>query len=196
MSLAPEEQARADLYGLLARLFYAAPDPQFLSELRQFAPSPEPGTGDPLAAAWRELSDACRGAFPPLLENEHTELFIGTGHAEISPYLTHYTMRHESDTPLVGLRAQLAGWGIARRESVHEPEDHIASLCETMRFAIAVQQRSIEEQRDFFERYIAPGATRFLAALLTSENARFYKPVAKLARAFFEIEHEAFSIAG
>ena len=31
--VAPEEAARANLYGLVARLFYAAPDAQLISEL-------------------------------------------------------------------------------------------------------------------------------------------------------------------
>src|SRR5688572_3593561 len=98
-SLAPEDEARADLYGVLGRLFYAAPDAQLLSELKERAAAPRDGEaqGGALAAAWRELGAACASAFPAHLENEHTELFIGTGRAEITPYLAHYTMRHESD---------------------------------------------------------------------------------------------------
>ena len=198
MSLEAEDLARADLYGVLARLFYAAPDAQFLSELKQRAAGvaeSAPG-GNALATAWRDLGEACASAFPAHLENEHTELFIGTGKAEITPYLSHYTMRHESDTPLVQLRARLAGWGIARREGVAEYEDHISGLCETMRFAIAVQHRALEEQRDFFARFLYEGAMRFLAALSASEKARFYKRVADLARAFFDVEQQAFSMVG
>jgi TorA maturation chaperone TorD len=199
MSLPPEEQARAELYGIIARLFYAPPDAQLLSELRcrpQIAPA-EPGSPESaLAAAWRNLVDTCASAIPALLEHEHTELFIGTGKAEITPYLAHYTMRHESDTPLVELRGELARWGIARREGVGEYEDHIAGLCETMRFAIAVQHRPLEEQRDFFGRFLYEGAMRFLAAIDACEKARFYKRVADLARAFLDVEQQAFAMVG
>ena len=196
MSLDPEDVARADLYAVLARLFYTAPDAQFLSELKQRAAGALEAQSGGLAAAWRALGEACASAFPAHLDNEHTDLFVGTGRAEITPYLSNYPMRHQSDAPLVGLREQLARWGISRRSDVFEPEDHISGLCEAMRFAIAVQQRSLDEQRNFFDRHLYPGATRFLDALTKSEKARFYKPVAALARAFFEIEREAFSMAG
>jgi len=198
MTLEAEDLARADLYGVLARLFYAAPDAQLLSELKQRAAgvAEVQGPSAALASAWRALGEACGSALPAHLEDEHTELFVGTGKAEITPYLAHYTMRHESETPLVALRDQLARWGLQRRADVFEPEDHVSGLCEVMRFAIAVQHRSVEEQRNFFERYLYEGGVRFFDAIGKSEKARYYKRVAELASAYFEIEREAFSIAG
>lgn len=196
-----EDQARAQLYGLVASLFYAAPDAQLLSALvhaEGFRGSDDERTeqGRALAAAWRELTEACRSAFPVLLAHEHTDLFISAGRAEVTPYLMHYVMRYESETPLVELRRQLAEWGVARRESVHEPEDHISALCETMRFAIAVQQRPLAEQKAFFDRYLYRGAIAFCNAVRASDKARFYKHAAGFARAFFEVEREAFEIGG
>jgi TorA maturation chaperone TorD len=193
MSLEPEDLARADLYGVLARLFYAAPDAQLLSELQQRAAGVTAQDGA-LSAAWLALGEACTSA-SARPENEHTELFIGAGRAEVTPYLSHYLVRSQADAPLVALRAQLQQWGLARRSDVFEPEDHISGLCEVMRFAIAVQHRSLEEQRNFFDTNLYPGAVRFLEAVTKSEKARFYKRVAELARAFFEIEREAFSMA-
>lgn len=197
----PEDQARAQLYGLVASLFYAAPDAQLLSALvhaEGFRDEDDERTeqGRALAAAWRELSDACRSAFPVLLAHEHTDLFVSAGRAEVTPYLMHYVMRYESETPLVELRRQLAEWGIARRESVNEPEDHVSALCETLRFAIAVQQRPLAEQKAFFNRYLYRGAIAFCDAVKASEKARFYRHVAAFARAFFEVEREAFEIGG
>ena len=191
MSLSPEDQARANFYGLIARLFYAAPDEQLISELVR-APALE-GEGA-LAAAWRDMVEVCRSAFPVTLENEHTELFVGTGKAEVTPYLTHYILKHAKDNPLVALRQQLAAWGIARREEVPEYEDHISGICEAMRFAIAVQHRSPEEQKDYFERFIYRGAVAFCDAVSASPNARFYRRVAQFARAFFDIENTAFEM--
>jgi TorA maturation chaperone TorD len=195
--VAPEEAARANLYGLIARLFYAAPDVNLIAELRQ-SPAIEGETpqASSLGEAWREMVDACASAFPAALESEHTELFIGTGKAPITPYLSHYVRRHANDAPLVELRGQLAAWGIGRREGVPEYEDHISGVCETMRFAIAVQQRSPEEQRAFFERFIHRGAVAFCDAVNASNQARFYRLVARFARAFFELEKTAFEMAG
>jgi TorA maturation chaperone TorD len=197
----PEDQARAQLYGLVASLFYAAPDAQLLSALVHadgFRGGDDERTeqGRALAAAWRELTEACRNAFPVLLAHEHTDLFVSAGRAEVTPYVMHYVMRYESETPLVELRRQLAAWGIARRENVNEPEDHVSALCETMRFAIAVQQRPLAEQKAFFNRYLYRGAIAFFDAVRASDKARFYKHVAGFARAFFEVEREAFDIGG
>ena len=199
-ALVPEEQARAGFYGLIARLFYAAPDAQLLGELLHAEPfAAEDGErtsrGDALSDAWHEMVEACRTAFPVVLENEHTELFATPGKAEVTPYLLHYVMRYESETPLVELRAQLARWNLARRENVPEPEDHIAGVCEAMRHAIAVQQRPLDDQKLFFERFIYRGAMGFCDAVSASEKARFYRLVARFASAFFEIEREAFEIA-
>jgi len=191
--VAPEDLARANFYGLVSRLFYGAPDQQLISELRG-APQME-GDGA-LATAWRELVDACASSFPVALENEHTGLFIGTGRAEVTPYLSSYVMRHSSDTPLVELRGQLAAWGISRREGVAEYEDHVSAVFETMRFAIAVQQRDAEEQRAFFDRFIYRGATAFCNAVTASPNARFYATVARFTQVFLDIEKDGFEMAG
>jgi TorA maturation chaperone TorD len=197
----PEDQARAQLYGLIASLFQSAPDAQLLSALvhaEGFRDDDEERTaqGRTLAQAWARMAEACRTAFPVLLAHEHTALFNAPGRAEITPYLLHYVMRYESETPLVDLRAQLAQWGIARRDGVFEPEDHVSALCETMRFVIAVQQRPLPEQKAFFDRFLYRGGIAFCNAVTASEKARFYKLVADFMRAFFEVEREAFEIGG
>ena len=49
-----EETARAEVYGLLARLYYSVPDAELLSKLRVAvteAPAAGPATTDPLATA-------------------------------------------------------------------------------------------------------------------------------------------------
>jgi TorA maturation chaperone TorD len=191
--VAPEELARANFYGLIARLFYAPPDEQLISELLRAPPI----EGDAaIAAAWRDMVEGCRNVFPVSLEHEHTELFVGTGKAEVTPYLSHYVVQYATGNPLVDLRQQMAAWGVGRREEVPEYEDHVSGVCEVMRFAIAVQQRSQEEQRDFFERFIHPGAIPFCDAVSASKNARFYLHVARFARAFFDVEKSAFEMVG
>jgi TorA maturation chaperone TorD len=189
--LQPEDEARAGIYGLIARLFYAPPDAGTLGYILN---SNEFEGDGKLALAWRDLAAACRSAFPVVLENEHTELFIGTGKAEVTPYLTSYVIKYATDNPLVELRQQLARWGLGRRESANEPEDHIAGICEAMRFAIAVQHRSLEEQKDFFEHFIYRGAVAFCNAVSASSKAGFYALVASFAREFFELEREAFEM--
>ena len=54
-----EEIARAELYGLLARLWYAAPDAELL-EAVQVAPTEAPAAGAFLEEPWRTLVGASR----------------------------------------------------------------------------------------------------------------------------------------
>jgi TorA maturation chaperone TorD len=192
-ALAPEDEARASIYGLIARLFYGAPDEALLGEILHA--NAFEGSDTPLAQAWRELVEGCRSAFPVVLENEHTDLLVGTGKAPVTPYLTHYTIQYANESPLAALRQQLNDWGIARRETANEPEDHISGVCETMRFAIAVQQRAPEEQKAFFDRWIYRGAVAFCDAVSASPKAVFYKRVAAFTRTFLDVERTAFDIA-
>ena len=193
-TLPPEESARANLYGVIARLFYAPPDENLISEMLAVGDGSEDQS--PLGAAWRALLEACRTVFPAALRDEHLVLFVGTGKCEVTPYLSHYLARHSSDSPLVGLRQLLDSWGIARREGVAEYEDHIAGVCETMRYVIAVQQRPPEEQKILFDRYLYRGGKAFCAAVSTSKDARFYRLVANFAQGFLEVEKTAFEMLG
>lgn len=197
--VSPEDQARADFYGLLARLFYAPPDANLLSELR-LAPQPaEEGgpltkQGESLKSAWAQLLEACAGAFPARLEEEHLQLFVGVGKAEVTPYLSAYLERAEGDNPLARLRGQLARWGLGRREEAVEPEDHVAAVCETMRWLVAGRKVGLEEQRQFFDTTLYPAGMRFCSAVSACENAKFYRHAASLLRAFLEVERNAFEI--
>lgn len=193
-TLPAEETARANLYGLIARLFYAPPDEHLISELLAAGNGGEERS--PLGTAWRALVEACRTVFPAALRDEHMVLFIGTGKSEVTPYLSRYLARHSSDSPLVGLRQLLDTWGIARREGVAEYEDHIAGVCETMRFIIAVQQRPPEEQKILFDRFLYRGASAFCTAVSASKDARFYRLVGNFAQAFFDVEKTAFEMLG
>ena len=197
--VSPEDESRANLYGLLARLFYAPPDANLLSELRQAAAPPEEGDGltaegRALEAAWAELVQACASAFPARLEEEHFQIFVGVGKAAVTPYLSAYMERREGEHPLVRLRGQLAEWGLARREGAAEPEDHVSALCETMRWLIVRRKATLEAQRRLFEDYLyAPGKS-FCSAVTACEDTKFYRHVARLLLALLAVEHEAFEI--
>ncbi len=198
-SVSPEDQARADLYGLLARLFYAPPDTKLIGELRLAAPPQEDGEsltseGRALKAAWSALVEACESALPARLEEEHMQLFVGVGKAEVTPYLSAYLVRSESDSPLARLRGQLAEFGLARREEAVEPEDHVSALCETMRWLIVGRKATLEAQRQFFLEYLYTGGSRLCTAVSACENAKFYRHPAKLLQALLNVEHKAFEI--
>jgi TorA maturation chaperone TorD len=190
--VAPEEQARANFYALLARLFYAPPDEALLKALA--AADELDAEDETLAARWRELIAAAALTEADAVHGEYDAAFVGTGKAPITLYSAAYSLRFTNETPLAALRADLAALGLARRESAGEPEDHIAGLCDTMRYLITEQQRPLEEQRRFYDRWIKPNYEPLCAAIEKSELTSFYKAVARMAKAFFSLEQAAFEM--
>lgn len=191
-SLPPEEVARANFYGLLARLFYAPPDAALLEAIAG-ADEIEAEDGG-IGEAWQALARAAAQSDAEAVREEYETVFIGTGKAPVTLYTSAYTIRYSNETPLVALRTELAALGLARHESVSEPEDHIAALCDTMRYLIAEQKRELIEQSRFFGRWIAPAVDPLCDAIHKQTSADFYKHVGRFAKTFFQLEHAAFEM--
>ena len=194
-TLPEEEAARAQLYGLLARLFYSPPDAALLAALAN-ADDVRAGqeSAQAFALAWRDLRAAAAATDADAATEEYETLFVGTGRAPVSLYAGAYLIKTAADNPLVDLRDYLAARGLARRPSVHEPEDHIAALFEVMRHLIAAQHAPIAEQNAFFMRFLWPCAIPLCESIERSMQAQLYKQIAMFARSFLEIEFEAFRI--
>ena len=193
-SLEPEEIARGNLYGLIGRLYYAPPDPNLLAELSRGA-SEEEGNDTGLGAGWRNLQEACRTAYPAVVRQEYDTLFIGVGKSEVTPYLSGYCEPASPDRYLVRLREQLSRWGLGRREGVFEVEDHVSGICDVMRWLVQ-EGHSLDRQKYFFEDFAYPGMLPFCVALQNAPSASFYKHVAALTWAYFEVERTAFEMTG
>ena len=192
--LEPEDLARANLYGLISRLFYGPADSNLLAEINGSAGGEEgQGSDRGLVAAWRGLREACRSAYPAVVRQEYDGLFVGVGRAEVTPYLCGYAEASAPDRCLVRLREQLAVWGLARRDGVNEVEDHISGISDVMRWLIE-NQRPYAEQQQFFESIAYPGAVAFCAAVQRAASANFYKHVAVFTLSFLEVERTAFEM--
>jgi TorA maturation chaperone TorD len=187
------EAARADLYGLLARL-WAAPADEAL--LRQFA-SPRadaPAPGSFLAGPWQALADALRATTPRAAAAEYDALFLGVGKPEVFLYGSYYLSGFLHETPLVALRDELASLGLARDPAAGETEDHIAFLCEVMRYLIAGEDAAVcnlERQRRFWRAHLQPWVERLCDTVQAHEGAAVYAAVAGLTRAFAQVETQA-----
>lgn len=189
-----EEAARADLYGLLASLFYAPPSQQLLHTIGSAKT-----VGDSvLEHAWAELSDACSLAQAEPVREEYEALFVGVGKPEVMLYGSFYLSGFLMEKPLAALRTDLAMLGLQRDENIPESEDHIASLCEVMRYLIASNdslQAGIAIQKQFFSKHMQPWVLHMCDAVANHPGVNFYAPVARLAKTFFEVEMEAFDMA-
>lgn len=191
-ALEPEDQARSNFYALLARLFYAPPDAALLAAIAAAPPLEAEDRGAPLAGAWQDLRRAASDADPEAVRAEFDEVFVGTGKAEVTLYLSAYVGASVTRDPLVVLRDFLAERGLQRRQAVHEPEDHLAALCEVMRHLIVAGDAAA--QRECFATFLASGAGRLCDAIIQCEHVGFYRPVARLAKIFFTLEHSAFDM--
>ena len=153
-----EETARAELYGLLAALYYAPPTPELLAQLR-VAITEAPAAGGFLEEPWRELVAAARGLEDEAIKREYDALFGGVGKPEIYLFGSHYLSGFLNEKPLAKLRDTLAGLGLARDEAMPETEDHIAYLSEVMRYLIAgddVAVANLTRQSEFFSTHVQP----------------------------------------
>ena len=189
-----EDVARADLYGLLATLFYQAPDDDLLHRI---AASAAYGTGSEapdsaaLTQAWDELVRVASSSTAQEWADEYQELLIGIGKPEVFLYGSYYQSGFLNEKPLVRLRDSLKELGLEAAENITESEDHIASLCEVMRYLIAGDDLAIAnltQQKKFFDEHLRSWVQELCDATEVHPMANHYKSVAMLAKAFFEVE--------
>jgi TorA maturation chaperone TorD len=198
MRLPPEDQARADLYTLSTHLLLAAPAPTFLAGLAAADSLPSQQGNNPLDNAWEKLILAASVTAPQQIQQEFNALFIGTGTPGISPHASLYLAGSMMDQPLATLRSDLTQLKLARLPAAAELEDHLAALCEIMRLLITGEQggerQSLQMQKAFFEKHLAPWYSRCLDDIRSAKDASFYQLVADFIQAFLDIEAAAFRI--
>ncbi|MDB5920123.1 MAG: hypothetical protein JWR40_4357 [Massilia sp.] len=199
LTLPQEEQARADVYGLIARLLLAPPDDALLASLASADAIVSADSDQPLDRAWLALSLAAREIPGAAVRDEFSELFVSTSIPKINPYGSLYLAGFLHEKPLAALRSDLAGLGLARRSGALETEDHLGALCETMRRMIlggqGAPRQPLVRQQEFFEVHIATWSGVCLEHLRQADGARFYGCVADFIAAYFNIEREAFEVA-
>ena len=191
-----EETARAELYGLLAQLYYARPTPDTLAALR-VAVTEAPAAGGFLQEPWQQLVGAARAQDDEAIAAEFDRLFGGVGKPEVFLYGSHYLSGFLNEKPLVRLRSDLAALGLARGEAMPETEDHVAYLCEVMRYLIAgddVAVCNLTAQRNFFATHLQPWILQLCDALQGQPAAHFYAALAQFTRAFVAVETQGFDM--
>src|SRR3954469_17968938 len=153
-----EETARAEVYGLLAQLFYAPPTPDLLGALR-VAVTEAPAAGAFLEEPWRAVVSMARDLGDAEIAAEHDALFGGLGKPEVYLYGSHYLTGFLNERPVARLRDDLAALGLERDDAMSETEDHIAYLCEVMRYLIAgddVAVANLPRQSEFYAAHLQP----------------------------------------
>lgn len=190
VEVAPEDQARAEFYALLGRLWYAAPDRALLDAIAGAPPLTAEGAHGALAEAWRRLQAAAAIADPAVVAGEYDAVLVGVGKAEVTPYVSHYLVETGKERVLVALRDELAELGLGRVGATHEPEDHFAALCEVMRHLVGngAGDAAMQQQKNFFTRYMERAYNLFTDQVTASGKTDFYKHVARFTKAFCDVE--------
>ena len=191
-----EELARAEVYGLLAALFYAPPSAELHAQF-QVAVTEAPASGGFLERPWGELVAAARRLSHDDIAREYDRLFQGVGKPEIFLYGSFHIAGRLNEKPLVALRHSLRELGLARSETMNETEDHIASLCEVMRYLIAGDDAgtsNLAAQRRFFDAHLRGWVDSLCSAIEAQPAADFYAALARFTRDFFAVEAQAFDL--
>ena len=183
---------RADLYNFLGLLLSGPPDQMLLEQCAGLS-----GDDSDLGQAIGALSRVAKVTKPPRVVSEFNALFIGLGRGELLPYASYYLTGFLNEKPLAALRNDMLAQGMTRADNVFEPEDNIASLMEMMAGMIVgrfAAPSTVDTQKAFFNKHIAPWAGHFFADLEAAKNSVLYASVGTLGKAFMEIEREAFRL--
>ncbi|MBT8460376.1 MAG: molecular chaperone TorD family protein [Boseongicola sp.] len=190
IQIASEDRLRADLYNFLGLMLSAPPDQLLLDQCVNLT-----GDESELGRAIAGLSRVAKASKPKKVESEFNALFVGLGRGELLPYASYYLTGFLNEKPLASLRNDMAARTMTRAPNVYEPEDNIASLMEMMAGMIVGrfgEAATLEDQRLFFNKHIAPWAEHFFSDLEAAKNSVVYASVGSIGRVFMEIEREAF----
>ena len=193
-----EDLARADLYGLLATLFFEPPNQTLLD---QIVASSKPKGGQageaPLEGVWMSLVEAAKNSKTADWKAEYDNSFLGVGKPNVFLYGSFYMAGHLHEKPLLEIRRSLQQFGLEGSDSISETEDHIATLFEVMRYLIAgedVEVSNLTNQRVFFNDHIRPWFDDLCDAIDADQEIHLYKSVSALTREFLAVEGQSFDM--
>ncbi len=187
-----EDQLRADMYSFLANLLRSEPNSELINQLKILE-----SDDSPIGKSIKTLSKLASSLDLPTIRDEYVRIFVGVGRGEILPFASYYLTGFLKDKPLAKLRQDMEKIGIKLEENVKEPEDHIASIFDMMAGLIIGnfnKKFSIAEQRDFFNKHLAPWVGLLMQDIESSKIAVFYSPVGTIGKEFMEIERASFSM--
>ncbi|ANI99174.1 cytoplasmic chaperone TorD family protein [Polynucleobacter wuianus] len=193
----PEDLARADLYGLIARFFHLPPDQELLNQIAATADQQDAADEAPLAKVWMDVVEVAKNNPAKAWHDEFDLNFISVGKPNVVLNGSFYMAGHLNERPLVNIRNALAEFGLESAEEVTETEDHISALCEVMRYLIAgddVEVSNLTNQRVFFNEHIRPWYEEMCDAIEAIPEMHLYRPVAALTREFLAIEGQGFDM--
>jgi TorA maturation chaperone TorD len=191
-AIAEDQLYRSSSYALIAALLRSPPDSAMLEYIAQLIQQPHDDSDD-LLVAMSTLGLSAKMLNPSSIEDEFHQLFIGLGKGELVPYASWYLTGFLMEKPLSDLRDDLARLSYVRDESVAEPEDHAAALCEVMSMMIS-EGHDLDTQQQFYNSHMESWIGRFYSDLSEASAAVFYKSLGRFGVAFKALEDDYFSM--
>jgi TorA maturation chaperone TorD len=195
----PEDLARADLYGLIARLFHLPPDQELLDQIAASIPDGQEVNAEeaPLAKVWHSVVELAKSNPAHAWREQFNLNFISVGRPNVILNGSFYMAGHLNERPLVEIRRALETFGLESAHEISETEDHISALCEVMRYLISgddVEISNLKNQGAFFNDHIRPWYDELCDAIEGIPEMHLYHPVAALTREFLAIEGQSFDM--
>jgi hypothetical protein len=195
----PEDLARADLYGLIARFFHMAPDQELLDQIAASIPDGQEVQAEdaPLGKVWHAVVELAKANPAKAWQEEFDSNFISVGRPNIILNGSFYMAGHLNERPLVEIRRALDAFGLESAEEITETEDHISALCEVMRYLIAgddVEVSNLTNERVFFNDHIRPWYGDLCDAIEDVPEMHLYQSITALTREFLDIESQSFDM--
>ena len=197
----PGDQARADFYALLSRLYAAAPDASLLAAIAsadELDIASKDGPAADLARTWHVLIAASAVMDPDAVETEYQQLFVGVGASEVSLHGSAYAKGPKGGPLLVQIRESLVQLKLVRQPDVTMFEDHLAAVLETMRVLITGLGQpnafAFDVQREFFRCNIDPWVDVCCNAISAKSLANYYVRVAQFTHSFMAVERDSFAM--
>lgn len=195
------DQARADFYALLSRLYAAAPDASLLAAVAsagELVVASQDGPAGDLARTWHTLIAASAVMDPEAAETEYQQLFVGVGQSEVSLHGSAYAKGPKGGPLLVQIRESLVQLKLMRQPGVAMFEDHLAAVFETMRVLITGLGQpnafAFDVQREFFRCNVDPWVNVCCNAISAKALANYYARVAQFTDSFMALERDSFAM--
>lgn len=190
--IAPEDESRAAIYAMLAKLLSAPPTADDLAAIGQLQ-----GSDSAFGQSIRRIAEAARSVRVADAEDAYHTLFIGLTRGKLLPYGSYYLTGFLHEKPLARLRATMGQLGIESDPDNKDPEDHIASVLDMMGGLIRGdfgQPVPVAQQRKFFHDHVQSWAPYFFRDLEKVEDHELYAAIGNVGRIFLELEDAAFSM--
>lgn len=190
--LTPEDESRAAIYAMLAKLLSAPPTAEDLSSIAQLQ-----GGDSAFGQAIKGLARAAQEADVEQTADAYHEIFIGLTRGKLLPYGSYYLTGFLHEKPLARLRNSMAALGIAGNPDVKDPEDHIASVLDMMGGLIRgdfAASSTPETQRSFYCDHVQSWVPYFFRDLEKVEDSELYAAIGTVGRVFLELEDAALSM--